>query len=300
MSDQETEFDPDLFVAWLAYVGKGRIEEMRSTLCWAASVDRGDANEWLTVLGRLGHCVVDWRNRTWSARPLQVTPLPGPVQCSLVLGTRPHPDLAEGLDGFVTACAPGTAGGIPLPATLWFEGSEKEAAEILGVELIPCEAARIAEDLRPASPGRVTQGPARTTRLKYFSLSTLQFRWSRSNRIWPDGFYAYEGHGKWYYVLRRDQKWYEVERAVGVYLATSPDHTPVEWVPESEDQRGDLALGRLRVKKGAQLPSDQDYAAIMCTGLPPLTIEDRIVYDGVPLWIAKKIADSLHRELEIL
>jgi hypothetical protein len=300
MNDRGTDFDPDLFVAWLAEVGEGRIDQLQEALCWAADVDRKAANRWLSDLDRLGHCEIDWPNRTWSARPLRVTPLPGPVECSLVLGTRPHPRLADDLDGFVASKHPGETAGIPLPATLWYEGSEKEAGEILGAEPISCEAARVAGDLRPLSPGRPTPGPGRNTKLSPFDPRTLRFRWPRPAGVWPDGLYRYEASGRWHFVLRRDLQWYEVELRAGVYLATSASQTPVAWRPESEDRSDDLALGRLAVKAAAPLPPDHDYAAIACTGLPPLLLDDQVVYDGVPLWIARRIAVSLHRELEIL
>lgn len=299
MADEAPDFDPDLFVAWLADVQEGRIDELQSSLCWAADTTKTDANRWLVNIDRLGHCEIDWKNRTWSARPLQVTPLPGPVQCSLVVGTKPHPDLAEGLDGFVIARAPGRIANIPLPATLWYEGSEKEAGELLDAEPIPCEAARIAHTLRPLAPGRSARGPARTTALSPFDPQSMRFRSARSTRFPRDGLYRYEVYGRWHLVLHRDHRWYEVERNEGIYLVSPPSRAPVEWQPEVEGQCDELALGRLRVNADAPLPRDHDCAAILCTGLPPLTIENHIVYDGVPLWIAERIAESLHRKLEI-
>lgn len=301
MADSSPVLDPDLFVAWLADVKHGSLDRLRSDLCWAADVARSEADRWLTLVDRLGHIELNWRDGTWSAQPLRVTPLPGPIKVSLVLGARPHPDLTKGLDGFVTARLTAVASGLPLPSTIWFEGNEEDAAALLSAEPIPCEAARVANSLRRLRSGRPTPGPAKYTELRPFDARVGRFQLSRHLPSPGDGLYRYDLHGKIpQYLLRRHGDWYEVDRDEGIHLSLPPAAFPLEWCPEFPRHRGGPALGCLTVSEAAPLPRVHASAAVLCTGLPPLKSGQRAIYDGVPRWMAEKISSSLGRTLEAL
>ncbi|MET8046564.1 hypothetical protein ABZU75_03115 [Streptosporangium sp. NPDC005286] len=298
MTDSLAEFDPDLCVSWLAEVGSGRLDRLRRDIAWAAWTTPGDASQWIELLEAMGFLRLDRTARTWQARPLALTPLPGETQVTLITGARPTLENWTDLPGLVV-CQHRQETPILPPSTVWFQGHEEQAQSALGVELARCAAEQIADELPPLKLGQPGSGPARNTELTVFDKFSGQFRKSRPDPIPSPGLYRYLLHGRIpQYVLLRDRHWYPIGRDEGIHLSLSSTTYPLRWqADQAEGTR--QGTGRLTIDHRTPLPRRHREAAVLCTGLPPLRVTGGLAYDGVPRQIAEKIATSLHRKVEI-
>ncbi|MDP9844324.1 hypothetical protein [Streptosporangium lutulentum] len=298
MADTPHAFDPDLFVSWLAEVGSGRLDRLRRDAAWAARTNGSEASQWIESLEVLGFLRLNWTARTWRTQALTLTALPGETGVTLLTGTRPAPEHWMRLPGVVVNRRQQETQ-IQLPSTVWFQGHDEQAGAALGATLKPCAAERIAGELTPLVLGQPGPGPARNTDLAPFDTLSGRFGWPRPTPSPRAGLYEYLLHGRIpQHAIFRNGQWYPVDRSEGICLSLPPGAFPFRW--RAEPGKGTRHnLGRLIVDHRAALPRRQREAAVLCTGLPPIRLTEGHAYDGVPKWIAEKIAKSSRRKLEI-
>ncbi|GII34145.1 hypothetical protein Pmi06nite_75870 [Planotetraspora mira] len=296
-------FDPDLIVAWLAEVQHGSTVALRKDIAWASGAEPANASRWMEMLDVLGIVDISWASQTWRARPLTLTPLPGRYNVAVLAGARPDAAYWSHLPGVVFRNYPSPANQLPLPASVWMQWDDLEEtrkiAAALGAEPVSCVAETIARRLDRIALGELTAPPARTTGLARFDNSTGNFLSCAYSSHPQDGLYEYKLYGRLpRYATVRNGSWYAAGKRIGIHLELPSGSFPLQWRPDSGTRDGQT-LGQLIAPYKALLPKPQEEAAVMCTGLPPLKTEAGRVYDGVPRWIAGRIAQSLRRNLEI-
>ncbi|MFD7782637.1 hypothetical protein ACFV4Q_06035 [Streptomyces nojiriensis] len=316
-------FDPDLFISWMAEQGAGSLSALIRDASWASGRDRKPVTQWLGRIEALGAATIDWRGDQWNTNPCEVTDLPGNTQTAVLTGTRPAgPDfyLARGA---VAMPQPSGESDIPLPTTLWLQYRKlsrlHEFAAAVGAAVVPCAAESAARNLGNLALGPAIAPPSRDSSPELLDPVTGRFRSvDLVGRRPVPGLYKYTKFGRMdgYSLLREpprqtalghrqtavlppEQTWHSVDRRAGIHHALRPSAFPLRWkadpVPGHAGQR---ALGRLTADRRASLPMAQERTAVLCTGLASLRTADTEHYDGVPFFIADRIARTLHRRLE--
>ena len=296
----QTSFDPDLFVSWLAEADRGGIDRLRRDLTWLArNPPTADIRHWLYLAEDLGYLELDWPHREWRAPPCALTPLPGDGSAHVLLGARPHPARLADLPGFVVH-TPRDGTGIPLPSTVWYEGPDPTAAALtVGADIASCAAEELTRDLTVLSQTiEPWPAPAQQSEVFLFDVERVSFQSRPLSGHRRPGLYRVKIHGRDRCAYLQDSRWYTVERTVGVQLVLPPELFPMQWLRDSPSA-SPSPVGRLIVDTRARLPKSHHKAAILCTGLPPLEVDGKTIYDGVPLWIAEKISHTLPRKIEI-
>lgn len=316
-------FDPDLFVAWMADQRTGALSALVRDAAWASGSARPAVNRWLGRLQALGVADIDWRTGQWCTKPCVVTGLPGNTQTAVLLGARPvGPDFYREL-GAVVALQQPEDSQIPLPSTVWLQYEEQsklyDFAAAVGAEVTVCAAQTLTTSLAPFVPGLPTAPPARDTPLELLDPATGRFRPAApaSHRSLP-GLYRYTLYGRLhrYALLHQppqqasghrprpafspERTWHSVDLREGIHHVLPPGAFPMRWKADraaGPTRRG--TLGCLTADSKAPLPLAQERAAVLCTGLVGVRTADAERYDGVPLYIADRIARSLRRRLEI-
>ncbi|WP_030301073.1 hypothetical protein [Streptomyces katrae] len=315
-------FDPDLFISWMAEQGTGSLSVLIRDASWASGCERQPVTRWLSRIEALGAATVDWRGGRWYANPCQVTDLPGNTQTAVLTGARP------GVPGFYTkrgavAAPQHERSGIPLPTALWLQYTERsrlhEFAAEVSAAVVPCAAESAARSLNAFDPGPETAPPAYDSAAELLDPLTGRFRpVGPVGRRPVPGLYKYKQFGQLdrYALLREPARqtapgprtrvppleptWHSVDRRAGIHHALRPSALPLRWKADRPvpGQVGRNALGRLTADRRAPLPLAHERTAVLCTGLASLRTADTEHYDGVPFFVAERIAHTLHRRLE--
>ncbi|MFJ6772817.1 hypothetical protein ACIQOV_17960 [Kitasatospora sp. NPDC091257] len=315
-------FDPDLFIAWMAEQGSGPLAALIRDTSWAAGCERRPVTQWLSRIEALGAVTIDWRAGHWSANACEITDLPGNTQTAVLTGARPVAPAFYQERGAVAVPQVPDESGIPLPTAVWLQYSERSRlhgfAASTGTVAVPCAAESAARSLRPFTLGPVAAPPARDSSAERFDPVTGRFVPVVLRGSWPaPGLYRFTQFGRLhrYSLLHRprrhsdpgrshtpdpfpEQTWHSVDRKAGIHHVTSPAAFPLHWKADRAGSRGPGTLGRMTVDRRAPLPLAQERAAVLCTGLASLRTAATEHYDGVPFFIADRIARTLHRRLE--
>ncbi|MEU9294372.1 hypothetical protein [Streptomyces sp. NPDC048266] len=319
-------FDPDLFISWLAEQGTGSLPALIRDASWASGRDRKPVTQWLGRIEALGTVTVDWRGGRWNTNPCQVTDLPGNTQTAVLTGARPGcPDFYRARGALAMPQPPrgSEQSGIPLPTALWLQYRKlsrlQEFAAAVGAAVVPCAAESAARNLSNLVPGPAIAPPSGDSSPELLDPATGRFRpVDLVGRRPVPGLYKYTKFGRMdtYALLREhprettpghrhtasphpEQTWHSVDRRAGIHHALRPSAFPLRWKADSvPGHTGQKTLGRLTADRRAALPMAQERTAVLCTGLASLRTADAEHYDGVPLFIADRIARTLHRRLE--
>ncbi|MGW0771662.1 hypothetical protein [Streptomyces sp. NPDC002676] len=316
-------FDPDLFISWLAEQGTGSLRTLIRDASWASGHERKPVTQWLSRIEALGAVTIDWRGGQWHTNPCEVTDLPGNTQTAVLTGARPASRGFYEKKGAVAMPQQPEQTGIPLPVALWLQYTERshlhEFAAAVTAEVVPCAAESAARSLRAFALGPETASPARDSPAEILDPSTGQFRpVDLIGRKPVPGLYKYKQFGRRerYALLREPPRqtapalhapvpppewtWHSVDRRAGIHYALRPSALPLRWKADHPvpGPIGRNALGRLTADRRAPLPLAQERAAVLCTGLASLRTADTEHYDGVPLFVADRIARTLQRRLE--
>lgn len=299
-------FDPDLIVAWMADQQNGSLNRLIADVAWASDLDREAARWWVRQLQPLGIADIDWHSGSWQAQPCAVTPLPGRINTALLIGARPAEVTFYQCHGAVALTHPGYAGRIALPSAVWLQHAGPAQldsfAAAVGASAVPCLADSITQLLEPFRPGPETSPPTRDSAIEMFVPESGRFSAVAFTRARPsNGLYKYTLYGRvTRYALFEKGSWHIVDRRAGIHHVLAATAFPLRWkadpglVPPKPH-----SAGQLHVDTRAALPLLQERAAVMCTGLPPMAVDQGQRYVGVPLRIADRVARTLHRALEI-
>ncbi|MFJ8627850.1 hypothetical protein ACIRD3_34130 [Kitasatospora sp. NPDC093550] len=316
-------FDPDHFISWMAQQGSGPLAALIRHTSWAAGCDRRPATQWLSRIEALGAVTIDWRTGRWSANACEITDLPGNTQTAVLTGARPVGPGFYQEHGAVTAVPQEPEeSGIPLPTAVWLQYSERsrlhEFAASTGSAAVPCAAESAARSLRPFTLGPAAAPPARDSPAERFDPVAGRFVPVALGGSWPaPGLYRFTQYNRLqrYSLLHRprlpsapgrlhtpdpfpEQTWHSVDRRAGIHHVIPPAAFPLRWKADRTGSRSAGTLGRMTVDRRAPLPLAHERAAVLCTGLASLRTAGTEHYDGVPFFIADRIARTLHRRLE--
>ncbi|MFD9691643.1 hypothetical protein ACFWXO_38455 [Kitasatospora sp. NPDC059088] len=315
-------FDPDLFISWMAEQGTGSLAALIRDASWASGYERKPVTQWLGRIEALGAVSIDWRTGRWSANACEVTDLPGNTQTAVLTGARPvGPDFYRAR-GAVAAPQGPEESGIPLPTPLWLQYEERsrlhEFAASAGVAAVPCAAQSAARSLGAFVMGDLAAPPARDSTVERFDPVAGRFSSVNLGSSWPvPGLYRFTRFSRQhrYALLHRpgrqavpgplhapapfpEQTWHSVDRRAGIHHVVPPAAFPLHWKADRAGEPGPNSLGRMTVDRRTPLPLAQERAAVLCTGLASLRMAGEEHYDGVPLFIANRIARTLRRRLE--
>ncbi|MER6237431.1 hypothetical protein ABT185_15400 [Streptomyces clavifer] len=316
-------FDPDLFISWMAEQGTGSLRSLIRDASWASGHDRKPVTRWLSRIEALGAVTIDWRGEQWHTSPCEVTDLPGNTQTAVLTGARPAAPAFYRKRGAAAMPQRHEQSGIPLPAALWLQYTERSRlhafAAAVSAAVAPCAAESAARSLSAFAPGPETAPPAQDIAAELLDPVSGRFRpVGLVGRRPIPGLYKYKQFGRMdrYALLREppcqstpgvhtrvsppERTWHSVDRRAGIHHALRPSVLPLRWRADRPvpGQPRRNALGRLTADRKAPLPLAQERTAVLCTGLASLRTADTEHYDGVPFFIAERIAHTLHRRLE--
>ncbi|MFF0033331.1 hypothetical protein ACFYS7_35125 [Streptomyces avermitilis] len=316
-------FDPDLFISWLAEQVTGRLPSLIRNASWASGRERQAVTRWLSRVEALGALTIDWREGLWRSNPCEITDLPGRIQTAVLNGARPASPGFYRQQGAVVQPQHAGPDEIPLPAAVWLQYTEPSGlnafAAAAGAAVVPCAAENAARSLMKFIPGPPSAPPARDSTAELLDPVTGRFRpVSLAGHRFEPGLYKYTLFGQLHrYALLRgpsrqpaagnshhpaalaEQTWHVVDRRAGIHQALRPQTFPLRWKADPGAGRTRrYTPGRLTVSRLTPLPLAQEHAAVLCTGLAALRTMDAEHYDGVPFFIADRIACTLHRRLE--
>lgn len=310
----------DVLLHWVSERGSGKTRELQDGVLAAARsyglyVDDFASWHWVRDAAALGAIDTDARTGRWSAAPPVLTRLPFADGTALLAGARPaafeailEKAATDWLDVSDVPTVP-EKGRVPTPASLFVQYDDAdrlpEAAERLGVRYIPCASAQLAAVLPRLEPGLSAAEPGRADEcgLTRFDPGTGRFQSIAAVR--EDGLYRWLGGDRTrVFRLRRSGSFLATEREAGIYLELSHiGSNLLRW--EAESGTGRQRVGRLLVDAHAPLPPLHARTAVLCSGLPPVTVErpgkatKALAYDNVPLAIAEAIATSLGQRLPL-
>lgn len=316
-------FEPDFFISWMAEQGTGSLRTLIRDASWASGHERKPVTQWLSRIEALGTVTIDWRGDQWRTNPCEVTDLPGNTQTAVLTGARPaDPDFYR-KHGAVAMPQQHEQSGIPLPAALWLQYTEPsrlhEFAAAVSATVVPCAAESASRSLSAFAPGTEMAPPAPDNVAELLDPLTGRFRpVGLLGRRPVPGLYKYKQFGRMdrYALLCEpprqsapglhtrvpppERTWHSVDRRVGIHHALRPSVLPLRWKADHpvRGQAGRNALGRLTADRKTSLPLAQERTAVLCTGLASLRTANTEHYDGVPFFIAERIAHTLHRRLE--
>ncbi|MCK9900604.1 hypothetical protein CC117_20920 [Parafrankia colletiae] len=309
--------DPDVLLAWLADRHRGPLGPLYRTVAWYAgeAADSRDVRRLVWDLCELGILAVDTTRRRWEAQPPRLAELPGRGSLALFAGAVSEDQIyaAEGPGVRLTVHRNERPGRLPLPSTWWlaYEDDQALAAAAArgGMPVEPEAAVRRSTALCSIAPTVAVERPGRQgSELERWNRRTSRFQ-PADRRILGDGLYRRDTYGRKEYLLCRAGTWFATTGAEGRYLVDDNSGLPLRWRSDGEGgigkggggNDGGDALGALIVDMSMPLPATHGAVAALCTGLPPVRDGGRqeIVYDGVPLGVADRIARSLHSSLKV-
>ena len=316
-------FDPDLFISWMAEQGTGSLSALIRDASWASGRERKPVTQWLGRIEALGTVTIAWRGDHWHTNPCEVTDLPGNTQTAVLTGARPADPGFYMKRGAVAMSQQHEQSGIPLPAALWLQYTERSRlhafAAAVSAAVVPCAAVSAAKSLSAFDPGPEIAPPTHASAAELLDPITGRFRpVDLADRKSVPGLYKYKQFGRMdrYALLREpprqgapglrtripppERTWHSIDRRAGIHQALRPSVLPLRWKADHPvpGHAGRNALGRLTADRRAPLPLAQERTAVLCTGLASLRTADMEHYDGVPFFIAERIAHTLHRRLE--
>ncbi|MFI7543760.1 hypothetical protein [Actinoplanes sp. NPDC049599] len=299
----------DLFARWMAEVGRGSTDLLKTRLQWLAStlnqgISSTEPGRWLRDAAALGHLEVDWVAGQWRAAPLVITRIPAGDGLAMVCGLRTEVTDAllqqTELELHCIEHSPGDRE-LPRPSTIFAQYDPGidlgTVAQQIRATYVPCSAELLATKLPVISASVEAAPPARDNlTLESFNPRQLQWNDATGNRT-QAGAYRYSLHGHTEFRWHDGETWWRTDWSGCVYLALRADGiSAMRWRPEGPGAR----TGRLFVDWGAPLPPLQQRAAVLCSGLMPrfATSARSAAYENVPRVIAQRIAFSMHQRLE--
>jgi hypothetical protein len=196
---------------------------------------------------------------------------------------------------------------VPLPSTVLVQyddpDSLPETARRLDVLYVPCASTQLASALPRIQPGLPAAEPGRADECHLTQFDAGSGRFVPVPSVRDDGLYRWLGGDRTrVFRLHRSGSFLATEREAGIYLELSrTGGNLVRWEPETGTGR--QLTGRLLVDERAPLPPVHARTAVLCSGLPPITVQrpgragQVLAYDNVPFAVAEAIAVSLGQRL---
>lgn len=303
--------DPPL-IEWLFQRETGRLSSLTSTLKWWRSreprPDHSNPWAWLRAMSALGYLDLDWRADRWACAAPTLTPLPSGDGAFFMAGRRWNGLLKslESLDYIYpeVVSLPDIAS-LPLPSSLYLFGGPRVQPHHLASRIVKerpeihysgCGAYAVANLLpdldRDMEP---TAAPRFALTLEKWGTAdgnpSGEIGWRRHSGPRTPGLYRWDDPYRTHAWL--GDHWWRVQREQGIYLGLrSMSRTVLRWL-----RRG--ASGRLVVSREGPLPAMHERALVLASGRLPVPGATGMIFDEVPLRLAKHVSASLHQQLEV-
>lgn len=318
----------EVLLGWLHAEGSGTLELLGKRVTWFGSGRPGDLSappknayfEWVREMSALAYLDVDLSARRWSAADPALVTLPGVDGLVMLSGVRAAYLLDEldrlGFDGYAFRHTPDLGLNIPVPGTLLVQAERQSMLQQLFRHLqaaeprlvyAGCASSRIASLAKPV----ITQlhpaaGPVTNpdNPLEKLIVSKLLSDTSGHPDAWVNvasgtstiGAYRWRRPGQLIHAVSDGRNWLSGERSDVIHAALSlQKRSSLRWTPYEGDL---LRRGALAVHRHIDLPMLHKRSATLCTGFPARTEGALRIYDGMPLAIAKMLAESLGQQLD--
>ena len=300
----------DELLRWVSEVGSGSWEQLKQTSKYL--MDRHKLNRRDSVLGsnlsKLGHLEIDWLNSRWAVVKPTINVIPGMGLIVVLTGSRPQ--IVE--DKFESA-AGDSMDVFALP--LHFQSIEnphsrmlkcaslaeaKDIAAKLGARVVVDPASRLAgsmKSLDKIQPVEATEPHKNEFEaIKVFNCAANS--WQLISRLksfkWTDGLFEAPGWGRPRFLIRRDGRWYQLEKSHGLFMEYQRvGRTNVmQYKSQNETQPSYLYLD-----SDVVLPMLAERALVMCSGFAAKSINTKTAYINVPKDLAIYIANKLGQKI---
>ena len=300
----------DELLRWVSEVGSGSWEQLKQTSKYLMA--RHKLNRRDSVLGsnlsKLGHLEIDWLNSRWAVVKPTINVIPGMGLIVVLTGSRPQ--IVE--DKFESA-AGDSMDVFALP--LHFQSIEnphsrmlkcaslaeaKDIAAKLGARVVVDPASRLAgsmKSLDKIQPVEATEPHKNEFEaIKVFNCAANS--WQLISRLksfkWTDGLFEAPGWGRPRFLIRRDGRWYQLEKSHGLFMEYQRvGRTNVmQYKSQNETQPSYLYLD-----SDVVLPMLAERALVMCSGFAAKSINTKTAYINVPKDLAIYIANKLGQKI---
>lgn len=307
----------DVLYHWISETRSGSVRTLRDKICWMmGNNDQRDSRRlaglWIRDAVTRGLLQADWSTDRWEVPEPVLTTIPGGLSYALLAGGRPQRvrtqlERALELDDLILHFREDTPDihALASPTNVYVEFQSydalREAASYLGVALVRDAFQTLASRLPRLECGSLASAPTWPGQPveKWDPTAKAFCEFKPVGLCWPSGLYRHEVHGQKRHVLRREDDWYNTDRANGVYLASVVGDELIGWRP---DPGGVSEIGSVFVDNGASLPDDHRRVLGLCTGLRPTVLKHTksTRYDNVPRRIAETVSTALRQSLTIM
>ena len=317
----------EVLLGWLDAEGSGTLELLGRRVTWFGSGRPGDLSpppknaylQWVREMSALAYLDVDLSGRRWSAAPPALVTLPGLGGLLMLAGVRAAYLLEEldrlGFDGFAFRHTPHMGLAIPVPGTLLVQAERQSMLDDLYWHLrtaeprlvnAGCASSRIASLVPPVITGLLpSAAPVNDpdNPLEKLVVGKLLSDTTGHPEPWvavapgtsTPGAYRWRRPGQLIHAVFDGRDWISGDRSNVIHAGLSLHRrSSLRWTPYEDDP---LQRGALAVHRYIDLPMMHKRSATLCTGFPARTKDAMRVYEGVPLEIAKVLAESLGQQL---
>lgn len=303
----------DTLLSWMSEIETGTIANFRRRATWMAktaneSKHAVNPNKWLRNLSVLGHCEIDWRTSRWEIADAGITKLPFSDGLAILYGARRR-QLLDAFDGagiYTEQTHRVLEDSMELsPTTIYLPYStDQELVDVANeFGLHYCSSAAeelldklpIIETLEPAAP------PAADSVFEQFRF-TDSVRWcqySANNSSPEKGLYREQLYGRWRYLAYRANRWWAVDRDLGIFWMLSVLNRSVLQFNVQRGRNG--MVGTLITKHGVSLPVEHERSLAFCSGLLPRStrVPGTMLFENVPRRVAEILAECLGQNLQV-
>jgi hypothetical protein len=259
-------------------------------------------------LSKLGHLEIDWLNSRWAVVKPTINVIPGMGLIVVLTGSRPQivEDKFESAagDSMDVFALPLHFQSIDNPHSRMLKCANleeaKDIAAKLGARVVVDPATRLAgsmKSLDEIQPVEATEPHKNEFEaIKVFNCAANS--WQLISRLrsfkWTDGLFEAPGWGRPRFLLRRDGRWYQLEKSHGLFLEYQRvGRTNVmQYKSQSETQPSYLHLD-----SDVVLPMLAERALVMCSGFASKSINTKTAYINVPKDLAIYVANKLGQKI---
>lgn len=300
MTNENRESKGNLLFQWMCANRSGRIDTLIEAICWFNDgVKSYAAKQWISALSSLGHCDVDWQQRSWRIASPRLIRLPKSDGTLAFAGYRESDwgTAVINIDAYMDDSSRAQVkNNLDLPQSVFFvidsNDHIKELTEVLKAKYIPNAAENIAASLKNLSSLSLpSRPPAFDTELYKLRIEeTCEWvRHSSSSSLLRDGIYRImESSGKSFFE-KQGKNWKRVDSST-IHLRefSRMNRTPFEYV-EDPARPG---MGDLYVPDFINFPMEHLRALTMCSGriAEPTGVPNEICFSNIPVSIFEKVS----------
>ncbi|BAC18029.1 hypothetical protein [Corynebacterium efficiens] len=282
MSVKEKAAPGDLIFQWMCALQQGSFSQIATAFRWLLPshgeiLGRKQVNYWFAALEALGHCQIDWHERTWEINSARIFRVPHSNGVFGLAGYRvPNwKSVLRGLKIDLIEMDLEYVSGLPLPTTLLVQLTGKEEIENLrretGAKLLGTAAITMSEGLRFTNRAieEASDPPAYNSEIDRFN-ATRNFKWDRVSTpvsLLESGFYRVVQYGQPLYWTRKEDSWVRTTLPEGQFREfrrLGVDPFAVEFNKHRENNC------EVSLANSVHLPKIHEQILVFCSGRLPV------------------------------